>query len=529
MTTYYAVLTEIGRSKLAAAAASSSMLNITQMALGDGNGNPVPAPAGTETALVHQVWIGALNSLTVQGAQFTAEAVVPHEVGGWTVHELGLVDGDGDLVAYANTPPIAKTTSDDVPMDFRPTVTVNVDAPGSVQVIVNPAIVSASRQWVDDGYLAKGRNLSDLTDAAAARTNLGAGAADGLATLDATAKVPMTQLHVGEANGLAELDNTGKVPVAQLPSLAIADTFTASSEAAMLALAADKGDMCVRTDLGATYVLSADPASTLGNWVELMVPASVTSVAGKTGTVTLVKADVGLGNVDNTADSAKPVSTAQAAADANTLASAKLYTDQMKAALTKSDVGLVNVDNTSDADKPVSSAQASADADTLVSAQQYADAGDAALGVTLTAHKGDSGAHGATPFAVPFSIMRRDATGRVKAALPFTDDDVATKGYVNQKLRKLGLGLTGETWQIVSPRRLPGVLYTNTLNYPVQVLIRYIAINSAAAFILDNVVMGLQEAVSIKTLTFIWPPGSSWKITNVGNSGAGALQVLELF
>lgn len=37
----------------------------------------------------------------------------------------------------------------------------------------------------------------------------------------------------------------------------------------------------------------------------------VDSVAGKTGTVTLVKGDVGLGNVDNTADTAKPVSTAQ--------------------------------------------------------------------------------------------------------------------------------------------------------------------------------------------------------------------------
>ena len=43
------------------------------------------------------------------------------------------------------------------------------------------------------------------------------------------------------------------------------------------------------------------------------VPASVSqvaSVAGKTGTVSLVKADVGLGNVDNTTDAGKPISTA---------------------------------------------------------------------------------------------------------------------------------------------------------------------------------------------------------------------------
>jgi hypothetical protein len=38
--------------------------------------------------------------------------------------------------------------------------------------------------------------------------------------------------------------------------------------------------------------------------------APVQSVASKTGDVTLVKGDVGLGNVDNTADADKPVSTA---------------------------------------------------------------------------------------------------------------------------------------------------------------------------------------------------------------------------
>lgn len=46
-------------------------------------------------------------------------------------------------------------------------------------------------------------------------------------------------------------------------------------------------------------------------------PSAVSSVNGKTGAVTLAKADVGLGNVDNTADASKPVSTAtQTALDA---------------------------------------------------------------------------------------------------------------------------------------------------------------------------------------------------------------------
>lgn len=50
--------------------------------------------------------------------------------------------------------------------------------------------------------------------------------------------------------------------------------------------------------------------------------APVQSVAGRTGAVVLAKADVGLANVDNTADASKPVSTAQAAADAAVQAAA---------------------------------------------------------------------------------------------------------------------------------------------------------------------------------------------------------------
>jgi hypothetical protein len=50
---------------------------------------------------------------------------------------------------------------------------------------------------------------------------------------------------------------------------------------------------------------------------DLAAKAPVQSVAGKTGTVTLVKGDVGLGNVDNTSDLNKPISTAtQTALDA---------------------------------------------------------------------------------------------------------------------------------------------------------------------------------------------------------------------
>lgn len=114
---------------------------------------------------------------------------------------------------------------------------------------------------------------------------------------------------------------------------------------------------------------------------------AVSSVAGRTGSVVLTKADVDLSNVDNSADADKPISTAVATALAGkqaTLASGSnirtvngqtlLGSSDLVVAgavasvagktgavtLVKADVGLANVDNTTDANKPVSTAQADA-------------------------------------------------------------------------------------------------------------------------------------------------------------------------
>lgn len=74
----------------------------------------------------------------------------------------------------------------------------------------------------------------------------------------------------------------------------------------------DVGKLALDKDTKRGWIL----ASTAPTWVPMGSggEGSVKSVAGKTGDVTLVKGDVGLGNVDNTSDANKPVSTAQQAA-----------------------------------------------------------------------------------------------------------------------------------------------------------------------------------------------------------------------
>jgi YVTN family beta-propeller protein len=101
----------------------------------------------------------------------------------------------------------------------------------------------------------------------------------------------------GAANGYPSLGADGKIPSSQLPAIAIVDTFVVNTQAAMLALSAQKGDVAVRSDLNKTFILQAEPASTLANWQEMLTPTdAVLSVNGKTGAVTLTTSDVAEGS-----------------------------------------------------------------------------------------------------------------------------------------------------------------------------------------------------------------------------------------
>jgi len=87
----------------------------------------------------------------------------------------------------------------------------------------------------------------------------------------------------------------GKLSTSQLPDLAIVQYLgAAANQAAMLALVGQRGDWCTRTDEGKTYILTAEPSSTLANWTAMAYPASpVVSVAGRTGIITLGIGDIG--------------------------------------------------------------------------------------------------------------------------------------------------------------------------------------------------------------------------------------------
>ena len=118
----------------------------------------------------------------------------------------------------------------------------------------------------------------------------------------------------GVAGGVATLDGTGLIPTSQLPSY-VDDIVEAASLTALNALPANEkvaGKIYVALDTNKTYRWS-------GSTFVYITSGAVDSVAGKTGVVTLDKADVGLANVDNTADANKNVLSATKLTTARTI------------------------------------------------------------------------------------------------------------------------------------------------------------------------------------------------------------------
>lgn len=110
-TLYIAMLTDVGAAQQAKAIASGTPWNITHMGVGDGNG-VTPIPSKLQKKLINENVRLKLNRLTVRGDRpvISAELILPSDIGGWWVREVGLYDSTGALVAVASYPPTYKPT-----------------------------------------------------------------------------------------------------------------------------------------------------------------------------------------------------------------------------------------------------------------------------------------------------------------------------------------------------------------------------------------------------------------------------------
>ena len=149
---FFAILTAVGEAKHANAIAMGLDWMFTAMGLGDANGTD-PIPDRLQSQLINEWRRAPINQIRVDPANpntVITEQIIPPEVGGEWIREIGLYDVDGDLVAVANCAPSYKPLLDQgsgktqvVRMNFI------VSSSANIVLKIDPAVVLATREYVD--------------------------------------------------------------------------------------------------------------------------------------------------------------------------------------------------------------------------------------------------------------------------------------------------------------------------------------------------------------------------------------------
>ncbi|EON3660182.1 TPA: phage tail protein [Escherichia coli] len=231
-TKFRTVITTAGAAKLAAATAPGGRkVNITTMAVGDGGGK-LPVPDAGQTGLIHEVWRHALNKISQDKRNsnyIIAELVIPPEVGGFWMRELGLYDDAGTLIAVANMaesykPALAEGSG----RSQTCRMVIIVSSVTSVALTIDTTTVMATQDYVDDKIAEheQSRRHPDASLTAKGFTQLSSATNSTSETLAATPKAVKAAYDLANGKYTAQDATTARKGLVQLSSATNSDSET---------------------------------------------------------------------------------------------------------------------------------------------------------------------------------------------------------------------------------------------------------------------------------------------------------------
>lgn len=237
MSKYKAIVTTAGAAKIAAASAGGMQLKIIHMAVGDGNGT-LPTPDPEQIKLVNEKYRATLNTLTVDRTidnHIIAELIIPANVGGFWLREMGLYDENGALIAVSN---MAESYKPELNEGSGRTQTLRmvliVSSTEAIQIIAGGDTVLATRDFVDDAIKEheKTRNHPDASTTAKGFVQLSSATTSSDETKAATPKAikDVNDASVKKADNLSDLkDKAAARKNLELGTAATKDVGTGSS------------------------------------------------------------------------------------------------------------------------------------------------------------------------------------------------------------------------------------------------------------------------------------------------------------
>ncbi|EDD3438987.1 tail fiber protein [Salmonella enterica] len=242
-TKFKTVITTAGADKLAAATMpGGKKINLNVMAVGDGGGK-LPDPDAGQTQLVNEVWRHTLNKISQDNRYsnyIVAELVIPPEVGGFWMRELGLYDDEGTLIAVAN---MAESYKPELAEGSGRAQTcrmvIIVSSVESVALSIDSTMVMATQDYVDDRLAEheKSRRHPDATLKEKGFTQLSNATDSESETLAATPKAVKTAYDLANAKYTAQDATTTRKGIVQLSNAtdSVSETLAATPKAVKVA------------------------------------------------------------------------------------------------------------------------------------------------------------------------------------------------------------------------------------------------------------------------------------------------------
>ena len=151
MANYYILLTDYGK-QVIANAHTATPIQLVSVVLGDANNQPyLPESRLGETGLVHETArVPVTRVKIVDDTTVEVTAIVASNIGGFNIHEVGILDAKGKLVYVGNfhggyRPLLTEGAGGDMELVFS--ITANNLA--QVLIEVDPTVVTASKAWVN--------------------------------------------------------------------------------------------------------------------------------------------------------------------------------------------------------------------------------------------------------------------------------------------------------------------------------------------------------------------------------------------
>lgn len=148
---YKSIHTTLGLQLLAQAESTGSQIRLTHMAVGDGGGQLIKLNAGM-TQLVRERFRAVVNRVyqdPENDLKFTAELIIPANIGSFVMREIGVFDSNGNLFAVGNLPDITKPVAQDGIINdtvFR--LSFFVRNAENVEIKIDPNVVIATHSWI---------------------------------------------------------------------------------------------------------------------------------------------------------------------------------------------------------------------------------------------------------------------------------------------------------------------------------------------------------------------------------------------